>query len=490
MNIRETFIELTQYTEVLGDEHLLKKYLPEGIQEDHVGNYYMKIGESDTMFTSHLDTAAHSRKKVTHVFDDITSKNGRKEYFIETDGTTLLGADDRAGVVIMLYMIKHKIPGLYYFFIGEERGTVGSSNILLESPEFFEPYNKCISFDRRGYGSVITVQMGGKCCSTAFANALSKDLKNATGYNWDPDPTGIYTDSAVFMDDIAECTNLSVGYFNEHSVGEFQNITYLEDLCEGVIKVNWEELPVERDPGPLDTPNPKRKKKKAGDLSDKELGYIFLTVEDIFEETQMKDCVNRDNFMPEKEMLFVSFYDEDNIVSVWIHDNGSITIGNNTYEDINELEDQVEAIYGYKSLDNEKDLKTYDDYDDDDDDYYDNDDDDPPFDYDDDDDEFFDADEIDLSKDTFENDININEFISDVAALNKKNIPAERINKILNKYNKTIESLIVWLYNRYNDASKTYGLTWDDVEDQFEYDSNFNKPKSTGIDTKGARTFD
>lgn len=476
MNIKEKFLELTQYTEVLGQEDLIRKYLPKELTRDHVGNYWMKIGKSDTMFTSHLDTAAFKREKVNHVFDDIETKSGNKEYFIETDGSTLLGADDRAGVVIMMYMIEHNIPGLYYFFMGEESGTIGSSNILKDKPEIFEEYKKCISFDRKGYGSIITVQMGGRCCSPAFATALAKQLSPATGHDFKADPTGIYTDSAVFMDDIEECTNLSVGYFNEHSVGEFQNLTYLEDFCEGVIKVDWENLPIERECGPIDTPNPKRKPKKDDDLTDIELSYIFMDIEDIFDETQMKDCANSNNFIPEKEMLFVSYYDDDNIISVWVHEDGSITIGNDEFKDLAELEDKIEAIYGYRLDDNDSDN-------------------DLPFDPDDpkesnnDNDDSFDSDDIDLSKNTFTDGMKIENFISDVAKLNQKEISAHKINGILNKYNKTIESLIIWIFNYYNDPSKTMGLTWDDVDDQFEYDPDYNKVKSTGVDVDGARDF-
>jgi len=481
MNIREKFLELTQFTEILDQEYLIRKYLPKQLKEDHVGNYYMKIGESDTMFTSHLDTAAHYRRKVTHVFDELKTKNGRTEHFIETDGTTLLGADDRAGVVIMMYMIEHNVPGLYYFFIGEESGTVGSSNILKDKPEIFEPYKKCISFDRRGYGSVITQQMGGRCCSPTFTAALVDQLKSATGYRWEGDSTGIYTDSAVFMDTIDECTNLSVGYFNEHSMGEFQNMTYLEDLCEGIIKVDWENLPVERNPGPLDTPNPKRKKKKKDDLNDKELGYIFMMVEDIFEETQMKDCANRHNFIPEKEMLFVSYYNDEDIVSAWIHEDGSITIGKDKFDDIYDLEDKIKAIYPkYKSVYNSGGKPGEDDE--------------APWDDDEEPEERhriepFDADEIDLNDNSFEEGIDIQDFMDDIASLNQKQISAKKVNSILTKYNKTIESLIIWIYNSYNDPARTMGLTWDDVDDQFEYDTDFNRYKSTGIDTGGARTF-
>ena len=57
---------------------------------------------------------------------------------------------------------------------------------------------------------------------------------------------GIYTDSASFIEDIPECTNVSVGYFNEHTGKEKQNITFLIKLCEASVKVNWDSLPTKR----------------------------------------------------------------------------------------------------------------------------------------------------------------------------------------------------------------------------------------------------
>ena len=237
MNIRETFLKLTQFTYPHGTEAKLKPYLPNGFQEDDFGNYFIKIGESDTMFTCHLDTCSSHYQKVNH---HIGSQ------FIQTDGKTILGADDKSGMTVLLYMIENKVPGLYYFFIGEEVGGVGSSAASCMS---FSDYKKCISFDRRGYDSVITEQWFGKCCSDEFAKALAQELntKHLT-FNFRPDPTGIFTDSASFMNDIPECTNISVGYFSEHQVTEKQDIDFLIRLCEAVIKIDWDSLPVMRDP--------------------------------------------------------------------------------------------------------------------------------------------------------------------------------------------------------------------------------------------------
>ena len=238
MNIRETFLRLTKYTYPYETEYKLKDLLPKGIREDDFGNYYLKIGDSDTLFTSHLDTCCTKFEKVKH---HIGSR------FIETDGKTILGADDKAGVTIMLYMIHNKVPGLYYFFPGEEVGGLGSSAVA-DSP-FFMGYNKCVSFDRRGYNSVITEQLYGSCCSDEFAKELSKSLNKANlSFDYRPDSTGVFTDSASFMEVIPECTNISVGYFNEHQFCAKQDILFLSQLCEAVVKVDWNSLPIMRDP--------------------------------------------------------------------------------------------------------------------------------------------------------------------------------------------------------------------------------------------------
>jgi hypothetical protein len=244
-NIKSTFISLVTQTYPHGHEEEVMHLLPSDLTKDEFGNYYKIIGKSTTMFTSHLDTA--DRNKSTTVLYEM-EKNG--ETFITTDGTTILGADDKAGVAVMLYMMSNQIPGVYYFFIGEERGGIGSGKVAnnFEGTPHIQGIKKCISFDRRNYHSVITSQLGKECCSDEFAMALSNEL-NKNGLDIKPDPTGIYTDSANFIDDIPECTNISVGYFSEHTDSEHQNITYLEKLAKASLNINWENLPIKRKVG-------------------------------------------------------------------------------------------------------------------------------------------------------------------------------------------------------------------------------------------------
>ena len=242
--IFETFIKLTSRTYPYGTEDALvsdmieQGIFPSDLQKDTHGNYFYKIGESRTIFASHLDTVSKEATSVIHTLDgDI----------IGTDGKTTLGADDKAGVTVMLHLIKNKIPGLYYFFIGEEVGCIGSGLASSMSIQDFKgKYDRILSFDRRGTDSVITYQSSTRCCSDAFADSLAKQL-NLSGMKYRKDEGGVYTDSAEFTDIIPECTNISVGYYKEHTVNETQDIRHLEDLAEACLLVNWESLPTQRD---------------------------------------------------------------------------------------------------------------------------------------------------------------------------------------------------------------------------------------------------
>lgn len=240
--IPEVFIELTKNTYPHGSESIIADKMfklglfPKGIDMDEHGNYFCKIGESRTIFASHLDTVSKVHEPVNHVLDG---------FMIKTDGTTTLGADDKAGVTILTWMMKNEIPGLYYFFIGEECGCIGSSAAAKSGD--FKDYDRIISFDRRATTSIITHQSWSRCCSDEFADAFCQEL-NKSGLSYVKDDGGVYTDSAEFVDIIPECTNVSVGYYKEHTFNESQDIEHLVKLADACLKVDWENLPTKRDP--------------------------------------------------------------------------------------------------------------------------------------------------------------------------------------------------------------------------------------------------
>ena len=148
-------------------------------------------------------------------------------------------------------MIKKGIPGTYYFFLGEEPilsgGLWGSQNALESNPEFFTKFKRCIAFDRRAYGSIVIRQMGRMCCSMEFAKKIAEEF-DIRGIKWDQEGGyGYYTDTAVFMDVIEECTNISTGGFNEHYTNEWVDLNYTYQVYEAASGMSWESLPTVRE---------------------------------------------------------------------------------------------------------------------------------------------------------------------------------------------------------------------------------------------------
>jgi hypothetical protein len=243
--LKELFLKLTEWTIPYGYEKKLEKYLPSGWKKDAVGNYYYQIGQSETLFTTHLDTYSANYEKVNHVFDEEDS------YKISTDGSTILGGDNKLGCSILIGMINRGIPGTYYFFLGEEPilsgGCWGSKEALKSNPDFFTKFKRCIAFDRRMYGSIVVRQMGRMCCSPDFAKKIAEEF-DIRGIKWDQTGGfGYYTDTAIFMDTIPECTNISAGGFNEHYNTEWVDLNYTWEVYKAAIDTDWESLPTVRE---------------------------------------------------------------------------------------------------------------------------------------------------------------------------------------------------------------------------------------------------
>ena len=113
--------------------------------------------------------------------------------------------------------------------------------------DLLSEFDRAIAFDRKGTSSVITHQAYSRCCSDTFADALSIALSNDE-LMYAPDATGVYTDAAEFINVIPECTNISVGYMNEHTKDESLDLKHLAALIRQCVALDWEALPVVRDP--------------------------------------------------------------------------------------------------------------------------------------------------------------------------------------------------------------------------------------------------
>ena len=214
---------------------------------DAAGNVHVDMREQPqhrTMFTSHTDTVHHVGGP-NEIRLDVQQ---HRTYWRAGEGACL-GADDGAGIALMVHMINRKVPGYYVFFRGEESGGTGSRWLAKDMAHSLKDIDRCISFDRADYSDVITHQGCGRCCSDAFAQALADQLTtDDLELAYLPDDTGVFTDSANMVDIIPECTNLSVGYKHQHGDGEWQDITFLQKLADRVLQVAWDALPTERDP--------------------------------------------------------------------------------------------------------------------------------------------------------------------------------------------------------------------------------------------------
>ncbi len=213
---------------------------------DEAGNIHVdtrKGPQHRTMFTSHTDTVHRDGGDNPIRLD---TSNPKAVVWRASSGSCL-GADDGAGVALMVHMIEAGVPGLFVFFRGEEVGGVGSSWLADNMPQALDGIDRCISLDRAGYGDVITHQAGERCCSDAFADALAGAITTDDfTLAFLPDSTGVFTDSANLTRIVAECTNLSVGYAAQHGDGEWQDVTFLQRLVERLVTVSWDALPVER----------------------------------------------------------------------------------------------------------------------------------------------------------------------------------------------------------------------------------------------------
>lgn len=216
-----------------------------GMVSDLFGNRYIRIGTAPILWSSHVDTVAQRCGPQEVAFDEETGL----AMLAKPKNKMSLGADDGVGVWMMLHMIEAGMEGLYVFHRGEEVGGLGSNYILRSTPQLLEGIQMAIAFDRAGYSDVITHQMG-KTASDAFAWSFASQLNAANpAFHYRPDDSGVFTDTQVYADVIPECSNISVGYFNQHSKAEVTDVFHAEALLDAVLQMDLSQLVAEREPG-------------------------------------------------------------------------------------------------------------------------------------------------------------------------------------------------------------------------------------------------
>jgi hypothetical protein len=269
-----TLCDMLTYRRVSGSRtegKFIRRYLmPLGAKPDSFGNYVLRIGDSPVLFSSHTDsvhrTAGRQRLlykngKLTVKHPKATSKEEKKtveyydksgqkhiwEYMVSSRGQCL-GADDAVGCWIMREMAQARVPGLYVWHRQEESGGIGSSYIADTTPELVRGIEAAIAFDRRGNHDVITHQAAGRCASDIFAESLAALLPGT----YRPSSGGIFTDTANYTDLIGECTNISVGYYDEHTSSESLDLAHALRVRDAMLAFDYSKLELRRFPGEKD----------------------------------------------------------------------------------------------------------------------------------------------------------------------------------------------------------------------------------------------
>lgn len=212
--------------------------LPLGVKFDGYGNLWRKIGDSPVLWSSHTDTVHRWAGKQKVLYSE-----GKFKVFDES--SNCLGADDTAGVWIMAQMIEAGVPGLYVFHRAEECGGGGSEHFVKHNKETLKGIEFAIAFDRAGKDSIITHQGWKRCCSEDFSSSFAKEI----GMAHKSDDGGTFTDTANYVDDVGECTNLSVGYRGQHSKTEELDAKYLFELRDAMFDFNYKNLTSKRKAG-------------------------------------------------------------------------------------------------------------------------------------------------------------------------------------------------------------------------------------------------
>lgn len=322
----ELLLNLTRTTIPSGKEDIIYDMVQanckEVLKEDSFGNLYCAIGNSKLLFTAHLDSACKKESKVYQIIEDD---------FLKTNKKTILGGDNKVGCAVLLNMINHDIPGVYFFFVKEEVGRLGSEhlNSLIKDDMF----NFCLAFDRKGIDSVITHQRGVKLCTDELAEFIIKEFSK-NGYSFHKDPTGLSCDTYSFNNKINNCLNISSGVYDEHSKSEKIDLNYYKYLYNIVTTINWKEI------------EKLSEKKERGGLSTDDLKIenpIIKTILDYF---------IKFGYFPNKAPDFeedFSVYRTRNI-----HDRFHMTINKNGSISIFDLrltkERVIEFIRGYKRM--------------------------------------------------------------------------------------------------------------------------------------------
>jgi hypothetical protein len=206
---------------------------------DASGNYILTVGTKapHTAFVAHSDTVETQSGRVVFTVDTKTGIIGLSP---KDKDSRCLGADDGAGIFLLLEMIRNQVPGLYLICAKEEVGCVGARDLAARSSVIFKGITAAIEFDRHDLnGNEVITHM---CVGQTAGNLWSETLADALGMGFKPSDDGLITDTAEFVGLVANCTNITVGYRGHHTRRETLDLFALRALRDRLVALDWDAL--------------------------------------------------------------------------------------------------------------------------------------------------------------------------------------------------------------------------------------------------------
>jgi len=145
---------------------------------------------------------------------------------------TGIGGDDKCGIYAAL-QIMSKMPSCKAaFFVDEEVGCLGSSDCDMT---FFTDCAFVLQADRRGSSDFVTSIGGRPLASDAWLDAIAPLVK-AHGFSH---CAGAMTDVQALRDGGVGicCANLSAGYYNPHTDGEYIDLHDLDNVTKLMLNI-------------------------------------------------------------------------------------------------------------------------------------------------------------------------------------------------------------------------------------------------------------
>jgi len=245
---KQTLIELLRIPGKTGNEGAVREYVLDELEKINSLSNYLDFGVDNKGNILGSTISLRTRRRIpgrssedsgkkmllaAHL--DVKGDFSSSDQLIERNNIVssekgILGADDRAGVSMILNLLKEvgdyrEVPPLKFIFtVGEEEGQYGAKSI---DPDFFEDVSFGISLDRKNCKDIVYKSNSKEYSNLEFAERVARVSSRIFSEEnaFVPCQGGI-SDLRVWSEkDTRPCVNLSVGYFDEHTDEERLDLT-------------------------------------------------------------------------------------------------------------------------------------------------------------------------------------------------------------------------------------------------------------------------